>query len=136
MNGATLPAVMSSPFRIADRVFDGRLDVRYVGPGAVSVTETGSATIFEFDVPGFTADSLSIDVEDGRLIVAGRREEAEGDRKVYSERRMTSFRRILTLDRRLDPSAITADLANGVLKVTVARRPESERRRIDVRTAS
>ena len=89
--------------------------------------------MYEFDVPGFDADSIDIDVEDGRLAVSGKRN-ASTEGVVYTERRSAEFRRVLRLDRRLDPSTIEAELANGVLRISVERRPETERRKISVRS--
>ena len=89
--------------------------------------------MYEFDVPGFDADSIDIDVEDGRLTVSGKRG-AAAEGLVYTERRSVGFRRVLKLDRKLDPSTIEADLVNGVLRISVERRPETERRKISVRS--
>ena len=132
MKCTTRPTTLASPFQMAERLFDQRLGT-CVGPGSVSIVEDGSNTVYEFDVPGFDADSIDIDVEDGRLAVSGKRG-AAAEGLVYTERRSAGFRRVLKLDRKLDPSTIEADLANGVLRISVERRPETERRKISVRS--
>lgn len=128
----TRPGTLATPFQMAERLFDQRLDTS-AGPGSVSIVEDGSNTVYEFDVPGFDADCIDIDVEDGRLAVSGKRN-ASTEGVVYTERRSAEFRRVLRLDRRLDPSTIEAELANGVLRISVERRPETERRKISVRS--
>ena len=107
------------------------------GLGALTITDAGSHTHFEFDVPGFDTDHITIDLKDGQLSVAGELPNAEHqDKVVYSERCCRRFTRVVRLSDKLDPASADAVLKDGVLSLTFARRPDAERRRIEVRGAT
>lgn len=107
------------------------------GIGALTITDTDSQTHFEFDVPGFDTEHITIDLKDGQLSVTGELPEAEHqDKVVYSERCCRSFARAVRLSDKLDPASADAVLKDGVLTLTFARRPDAERRRIQVRGAA
>jgi HSP20 family protein len=137
MNCSTHSATVANPFAVAQRVLERSSRPLQSGPGALSVIESDGGASFEFDVPGFGSDDITIDVENGCLIVAGlKKERPEMGTEVYTERRGGEFRRVLRLDKKLDPSTVDAELKDGVLKVVVSRRPEAERRSITIRSSS
>jgi HSP20 family protein len=104
--------------------------------GALTIIDADSHSRFELDVAGFRADELSIDLQDGHLVVSGDRHEADdGDTAIYSERQSLTFRRILRLDNKLDAATAEAELADGILTLTFARKPDAERRRIEIRNS-
>jgi len=137
MNCSTRNTTTSNPFSLAQQVLERTHNHSGSDQGALSIVEGDTGLTFEFDVPGLGHDDITINLEDGRLTVAGSRQVAsDGGNEVYSERRSLNFRRVLRLDRRLDPSSVDAELSDGVLRVTVARRPEAEKRTITVRSAT
>lgn len=134
MNCSTRQSAIANPLAVAHRVLERGSRPVQSGPGALSVIESDAGTCFEFDVPGFGADDITIDVENGLLVVAGlQKERRDEGTEVYSERRVGEFRRVIRLDKKLDPTAIEADLKDGVLRLSVSRRPEAERRSISIR---
>jgi len=134
MNCSTRQSALANPFAVAHRVLERSHRPTQSGPGALSVIEAETGVRFEFDVPGFGSDDITIDVEDGLLVVTGlQKDRDDKGTEVYSERRVGEFRRVLRLDRKLDPSTIEADLKDGVLQISVSRRPEAERRSISIR---
>ena len=59
---------------------------------------------------------------------------ADDERDVrYNERRFGRFERIIRLPKNFDLNSVTAQLADGVLHVTVTKTPESQPKRIDVK---
>jgi HSP20 family protein len=135
MNCSTRQSVVASPFAVAQRVLERGRSAQ-AGPGTLSITECDAGTRFEFDVPGFGTDDISIDVENGYLVVVGtQKERTESGTEVYSERCSGDFRRVLRLDKKLDPATVDAQLDDGVLRVGVSRRPEAERRSITIRSS-
>jgi len=79
------------------------------------------------DLPGVTADTLEINLHDGILNIEGRAERGETLTRVYS--------RAFRVDRRIDTEAISADVRQGVLSLTLPFRAEAQPRRIAVQTA-
>ena len=137
MNCSTRNATASNPFSLAQQVLERTHNHTGSDQGALSIVEGDTGVTFEFDVPGLSNDDITLNLEDGRLTVAGSRQvESNSGNEVYSERRSSNFRRVLRLDRKLDPSTVDAELSEGVLRVTVARRPEAEKRTIAVRAAA
>jgi HSP20 family protein len=133
MHGSTRQSAVSNPFQIAR----SNRDPRTLGVGAMTIIDDDALTRLEFDVPGFSSDDIAIELEDGQLVVSGEisRTETKGT-AVYSERRSSTFRRVIRLDSKLDPSTAEAELSDGVLKLSFTRKPEAERRRIEIRPAS
>jgi HSP20 family protein len=83
--------------------------------------------VLTMDVPGLTAEDLSLEVINGELIVRGERkrpELAEGSQWAITERAFGTFERHLRLPRGVDPDAIAASVDNGVLSLIVPK-PEA-----------
>jgi HSP20 family protein len=102
---------------------------------AVDVRETTDSYVFRVDVPGVKDDDIDISVTGNRLIISGEREEEkrnEGDRYHAYESWYGSFSRSFTLPEGADPENVRADIKNGVLNITVPKRPEVQPRRISV----
>lgn len=107
------------------------------GVGALTITDSDTHTRLEFDVPGFDTDDISIDLQDGRLVVSGEvTATREDEQVVYDERSRRSFRRVVRVSDKLDPASADAELRDGVLTLTLARKPEAERRRVEIRGGS
>ncbi len=83
------------------------------------VTRTESGYEIEVPVPGYKPDQIDITFKDGVLTVAGK-----------SERR--SFSRSFTVPEDVDQERIAARVADGMLHLTLDRRPEAQPRRISV----
>ncbi|UTV26728.1 Hsp20/alpha crystallin family protein [Photobacterium atrarenae] len=78
------------------------------------------------DVPGLSAEALSIELKGDVLTVQGDKEEHKENqaRQFYRiERRYGAFQRTLSLPDDADKEAITAKLQDGVLTLTIPRKP-------------
>lgn len=104
---------------------------------AVDVTERPDAFVVHLDVPGAHSESLDIAFEKGELTVTARVEPrtATGARALLREYEVGDYQRTFRLSEAIDPSAIEATLANGVLTVRLPKAPHAQPRRIQVRTA-
>jgi HSP20 family protein len=101
------------------------------------VKETKDAYIFRADLPGIEEKDLEITMTGNRLTVSGSREaeqRAEGDTYYAYERGYGSFSRSFTLPDGADVDRADADLRNGVLTVTVPKKPEHRPRRISLQS--
>ncbi|HJY84079.1 MAG TPA: Hsp20/alpha crystallin family protein [Candidatus Binatia bacterium] len=112
-----------------DRLFDELIHRPWGARGTgedwspqLDLYETESAFILEADLPGVKKQEVSVAVEDGNLVLQGRRS-AEGSRSEgsfhYRERRSGHFVRRLRLPASVDQEQIHADFRNGVLRVTL-----------------
>jgi len=101
------------------------------------VKETREGYQFRADLPGIKEKDLEISMTGNRLTVSGHREAEkrdESDRYYLYERSYGSFSRSFTLPDGVDNTKVAADLKDGVLTMLVPRRPETQPRKINVRS--
>lgn len=91
-------------------------------------TEDDKQLVSEIHAPGFTADDLHIDVNNGVLEIRGEKHDKEEEDKSAGQRSKrnymvreshTSFYRSIVLPKHADADNIQADFKDGVLKVVV-----------------
>ena len=122
--------------RLFDRFFDDtdtKLMSRTWSP-SVDVSETESEIVFTAEFPGFEKDEIDISVNEGRLTISGERPFTEEKETKHHrvERWYGNFHRSFLLPKSADPEKISANLKNGVLTVTMAKREEAKPRQIPV----
>lgn len=105
---------------------------------AVDILEQKDRFLLRADLPGVGVDAIDVSMEDGILSLSGERkreidEEVEGARRY--ERSNGRFFRRFSLPDSADPEQITACSANGILEVSIPKRPEVQARRITVEAA-
>jgi HSP20 family protein len=104
---------------------------------ATDVYETADAYVITLEVPGLSRDQIELSLEEGRLIIRGRRPDRSGGAKVVHyhqvERGHGPFARSVEFADKVDPERVSADLNDGVLTITLPKVPEPPARRIEVR---
>ncbi|BBO33373.1 Hsp20/alpha crystallin family protein [Lacipirellula parvula] len=99
-----------------------------------SISEDSNAYQIELDVPGVMRDDVELTFEKGMLRITTERRAPDESRKgLVDERRYGRVTRTVTLPETIDPDSITAELNNGVLHVSVSKKPEAQPKRIEVR---
>jgi len=103
----------------------------------VNVFTDADGLVVRAEVPGIKSDQLQVQVEPGRLTIAGEREQAAAKDASYHrrERRHGRFSRTVQLPRDLDPERAAADCRNGVLTVRIPKHAAAKPRQIEVRAA-
>ena len=131
------------PYRMMDSLL--RAEPRSDKPAAPSfsprfdVKETKDAFHFKADLPGVKLGDIDISLTGNKLTITGKREAdktAEGENVFLSERSYGTFSRTFTLPTTADVDNIKADLASGVLAVTLLKRVESQPRKITIGTTT
>jgi HSP20 family protein len=89
----------------------------------------------EVDVPGVNEPDLEITVHDGVLTIKGERRDEEGRTYLFNGRTFGRFERVVTLPEAVDSEKVEATLTNGVLRVTLAKLPQSKPRKIALKTS-
>jgi len=105
---------------------------------AVDIRESESAYLIEAEVPGVNPNSIDVTLDKGVLTLKGERaaradEEAGEVRR--NERAFGTFERRFTLPDTADVDTIEARAANGVLSLTIAKKGDSQPRKIAVTQA-
>ncbi len=99
------------------------------------VVEAEDGYHFYFEMPGVKSDSISVQVEDGALIVEAesRRPEFTGKTMAHrSERRYRKFHRTFRLPEQYASQPVTANYRDGVLEVAIAKPAEAKPVKIKV----
>jgi len=102
---------------------------------AVDVVEDKDGYHFYFDMPGLKNDSVDLRVDDGRLIVTAERNRPEWSKETavhFSERHYGTIRRNFELPKDASHEQIHASYKDGVLEVTVEKRPEARPVKIQI----
>lgn len=99
------------------------------------ITESDDALTVVMEIPGVERNAVQVHVENDVLRVEGQIDFAkyEGLEPLYTEYNVGHFARAFTLSSKLDQQQISAQLADGVLTLTVKKAKEAQPRRIEIR---
>ncbi len=102
----------------------------------IDIHETPEGLLLEADLPGASEESLTIQLEDNVLSIHARSlpPALEGASLIHQEYRLGEFFRSFILSDDVDRSRITAELCNGVLRLSLPRADRIQSRRIEVRS--
>jgi len=150
-----VPAVRWSPFAVHglhganrvndagtpefDRVVDSLasrafFDTRSTGELRADVRETAGAYIVQLDVPGVAREDITVDVDEKtvRIEAAFKRETAEGEKAVLSERAAGSLSRAFRLPLAVDAEQASARHEQGVLTLTLPKKNVATQKRLEI----
>lgn len=104
---------------------------------AMEVSEDADAYMLTAELPGMNEKEIEITLTNGTLTLTGqkRQEREQKDTNYYlSEREYGSFTRSFVLPDGIDLDKVSADFANGVLTITLPKKPEAKEasRKVDV----
>ena len=103
----------------------------------VDLYETRDEFVLTAELPGLTRDQIDIHAEESRIMIRGARGAAPGrdipcEQYHRVERGHGRFSRAFALPEPIDVDAVTADLKDGILTVTIPKARDRGARRIDV----
>ena len=106
----------------------------------VDLYETASEFVLSAELPGLRRDEIEIHAEDTRIVIRGERTAAPGasghdipcEQFHRIERGHGRFSRAFALPEAVDVDAVTADLKDGILTVTIPKAAGRGTRRVDV----
>jgi HSP20 family protein len=136
---------MKDPVKqIFDRLFEGNLFQNATDESSVvtsqwvprvDIKEEADRFLLYADLPGVDPQNIEVQMDKGMLTIKGERHEEsvrENERFSRIERRHGVFHRRFALPDSADPEGISASGHNGVLTISIPKRPESTPRRIQV----
>lgn len=112
----------------------------WVAQPAIDLVERDNAFEMTAEMPGLDEKNVEVNVANGVLTVKGHKEEEKVERKEdfhLRERRFGSFARSVRVPDAVDADKIEAGFKNGVLKVTLPKKPEAQKpvKKIPVKAA-
>jgi HSP20 family protein len=101
---------------------------------ATDIFETGEALKIVMEMAGVPKDAVDVKIENEVLSVEGRIETTNynGFEPLYTEYPIGHYARTFSLPWQVDQQNITAELEDGVLTLTLNKKPESKPRRIAI----
>ena len=109
--------------------------VRGVWSPPVDILERGDELVLKVDLPEVSQSEIDIRVEGSTLIIQGERrliKDAPEENYIQIERPYGTFRRTFSIPRTIDPERIKASYKDGVLRVVLPRKPETQPKQIVV----
>jgi len=109
---------------------------RQVFTPPIDIYETDEGLVLLADLPGVSAETLELQVQDNKLTLFGRvKSTIPGEAKLlHQEYQLGDFLRSFILSESVDHDKISARINNGVLKLVLPRAPVAEPRKIQVDT--
>lgn len=108
-----------------------------VGAGPLmDVAETDKEVTVTAELPGVDPKDIDIDVTGDMLTVRGekKQEHEEKDRNyTFVERSFGRFQRSIQLPSSVDPDKVEATCRNGTLTITLSKKPDAQRKKIQVK---
>jgi len=103
---------------------------------SVDIFETDRELTLLADLPGVTAENLTIDLRENTLTLTGEVEpfERANEENILTEYEIGKYYRKFSLSNVIDQSKIDANLTDGVLRLTLPKVKEVKPRKIEVRT--
>ena len=103
---------------------------------SVDIFETDRELTLLADLPGVTAENLTIDLRENTLTLTGEVEpfERADEEDILIEYEIGKYYRQFSLSNVIDQSKINANLTDGVLRLTLPKVEEAKPRKIEVRT--
>ena len=131
------------PRQLAERDMDQLME-RFMGTNGEGTPATACAPAnlweeegkwcVELELPGVKQELIDVTLEKNTLRITAERQAPDEDRKYWhQERSYGRFERIFNLPETVDPEGIEAELADGVLKLTLAKKPEAQPKKIEVK---
>ncbi len=107
-----------------------------VGRFPVDVKETEDAYLLEAELPGYSEQDISLNVEAEALIIEAKskKEEESAGKWILKERRASDLKRSFRLPKDADPEKVGAHFKDGLLIVEMKKREELKRRSISIET--
>jgi len=103
---------------------------------AVDISEDDDNFYVEAELPGMTKDDIEVEVEQNLLCIKGeRRFERKEEKENYHflERSYGSFYRSFTLPKNVDGEKINAGYKDGILKLTIPKKPEVKPKKVEIK---
>jgi HSP20 family protein len=99
----------------------------------VDIVERGSEVVLKIDLPEVSQNDIDIRVEENTLIIQGERKfikDTPDDHYIQIERPYGTFRRTFSIPRTIDQEGIKASYKDGVLRVILPRKTETQIKQI------
>lgn len=102
----------------------------------IDIHEGADGLVLEADLPGVAENHVNVQLEDNVLSLHARVDPAlpEGARPLHEEFHLADYYRSFILSDEVERGQITAELADGVLRLTLPKAERAKTRRIEIKS--
>ncbi len=131
-----LPAPLAEVDGLFDQFFGQNLRRASGWSAAAAVWEADDHLHVEVDLPGVSLEDTSVTFDKGVLTVSAERRASDQQRRYWHNERATGkVTRSVSLPETVDAESIVAELHQGVLHISIAKLPEAQPKRIEIKGA-
>lgn len=116
--------------QLIDSMFYDTPAVRTHRAFPVDVVEDGDHYIVSAELPGFTEEEVDITLNDNLMVISAQKKEEENQENapkyLIRERAEGQFKRSFALPKDADRDSIKATLKEGLLNLTIGKKPEAK----------
>jgi HSP20 family protein len=129
----TMNAISTAENRAVSRKSEASSDEATLTPPVDVLEDAGGITLIA-DIPGVPKEKLQLNINADTLTIEAELDFAmpEEMQASHAEVGLSRYKRSFTLSKELDTEKVTANLANGVLKIRIPKAAHAQPRRIDV----
>lgn len=99
----------------------------------LDIGQDDNMLVVKVELPGVSPEEMEVSVKEHILTISGEKKLNETDFYHHLERTFGKFNRQVVLSRMVDTDKISASNANGVLTVTIPKKPEVQPRKIEIK---
>lgn len=111
-----------------------RSQEKFIKP-AVNIVETEEGLMLTADIPGAAKDALEVNVENGILTISATASRNMPGTPGYTEFELASYYRQFSIPEGLDQTKAKAELANGILTLSIPKAEAAKPRKIEITVA-
>lgn len=122
--------IMENPSRGRRNLFDGG-----IWAPAVDLIEKEDKLIAKVELPGVEKKDVKLSLTDNNLSIQGevkKDDETKNENYYYRERMYGSYSRTISLPAEIDKEKINAKFKNGILEITMPKKPEVQPKEITI----
>ena len=100
----------------------------------INITDQEESYVMEAELPGFSQEDVSIQLNDSRLTIETTKEEKELTSKfLMKERTSKNYKRVFSLPNNVEKDMIAASMENGILTLTIPKSDKSKSHKIEIK---
>lgn len=100
----------------------------------VDIFENDDEILLHADMPGLKKEAISINIDNGRLVLTGARTLEKSGAVSWEEFGDVEYRRVFSVPQTIDVARVNAELNNGVLKLQMPKLERARPRQIEIRS--
>ena len=98
----------------------------------VDIFENDNEILLYADMPGVSKEDISINIDNGKMAMAGIRHLDTEGAKTWQEFGAAEFRRNFSVPQTIDTNRVTAELSDGVLRLHLPKSEAAKPRQIEI----